>query len=90
MLRGAPRGVVLDMCYHPTPFTRLVTLAARHGWHVVLGTEPAIWQGLEQDRYWTGRPVRDLPVRKVQDAMREQVRARCPADADERLFYAAA
>ncbi|KAG6001519.1 hypothetical protein E4U43_001305 [Claviceps pusilla] len=71
-----PRGLVLDMCYHPTPHTRLVALASRLGWHVILGTEPAIWQGLEQDRYWTGLPVEQMPLRKVQHAMREQVAQR--------------
>ncbi|KAG6011106.1 hypothetical protein E4U54_008291 [Claviceps lovelessii] len=71
-----PRGLVLDMCYHPTPHTRLVALASREGWHVILGTEPAIWQGLEQDRYWTSLPVEQMPLRKVQHAMRERVAQR--------------
>ncbi|KAG5985049.1 hypothetical protein E4U55_001790 [Claviceps digitariae] len=66
-------GLVLDMAYHPTPYTRLINLASRQGWHVILGTEPAIWQGLEQDRYWTGVPVEEMPLRRVQDGMRERV-----------------
>jgi len=73
LTKGDVQGIVLDMCYHPTPHTRLVALASRQNWHVILGTEAAIWQGLEQDRYWTGLPVEDMPLRKVQDAMREKV-----------------
>ncbi|RYP73347.1 hypothetical protein DL770_007797 [Monosporascus sp. CRB-9-2] len=67
------KGVMLEMCYNPSPFTRLGTLAGRHGWKVILGTEALIWQGLEQDRYWTGREVGELPVGRVQRAICEAV-----------------
>ena len=70
------KGAMLEMCYNPTPFTALGTLAERHGWQVILGTEALIWQGLEQDRYWTGRPVEDLPVDKVKEAIAASVAQR--------------
>ncbi|KAL3954266.1 hypothetical protein ACCO45_012222 [Purpureocillium lilacinum] len=74
----APRtkGAMLEMCYNPTPFTALGALAERHDWQVILGTEALIWQGLEQDRYWTGRPVEDLPVDKVKEAIAASVAQR--------------
>ncbi|KAM4054352.1 shikimate dehydrogenase substrate binding domain-containing protein [Hirsutella rhossiliensis] len=59
------RGVVLDMCYNPTPFTALGALAKAHGCRVVMGTEAMIWQGLEQDRYWTGMEVGEAAVRAI-------------------------
>ncbi|KAI0018601.1 quinate dehydrogenase [Xylariomycetidae sp. FL0641] len=57
------KGAVLEMCYNPSPYTELGGIAERLGWQVILGTEAMIWQGFEQDRYWTGREVRDLPVK---------------------------
>ncbi|KAK2811081.1 hypothetical protein FQN50_002416 [Emmonsiellopsis sp. PD_5] len=53
----SPRGVILEMCYHPRPWTEIAELAAGAGWKVVLGTEAMIWQGIEQARLWTGREV---------------------------------
>ncbi|KAI0031643.1 quinate dehydrogenase [Vararia minispora EC-137] len=67
-LASKHKGILLEMCYHPTPWTAIARAAEDAGWQVVLGTEAMIYQGLEQDRYWTGRPVEELPldaVRKV-------------------------
>jgi quinate dehydrogenase len=67
------KGAMLEMCYNPTPFTRLGAIAEKKGWQVILGTEALIWQGLEQDTYWTGRSIEELPVKKVQAAIAEQI-----------------
>jgi quinate dehydrogenase len=69
-------GAMLEMCYNPTPFTQLAAIAEGKGWQVILGTEALIWQGLEQDRYWTGKPVEQLPVKKVQKAIAGKVQER--------------
>lgn len=63
------KGAMLEMCYNPTPFTELGALAETHGWQVILGTEALIYQGIEQDRYWTGREARDLPKEKIQEVI---------------------
>lgn len=76
MARPGPKGAVLDMCYNPTPFTRLVAVAQAQGWQVILGTEAMIWQGLEQDKYWTGKSVSELPVAKVREAIAARVAKR--------------
>lgn len=60
---------MLEMCYHPTTWTQIADLGRKEGWQIVLGTEALIYQGLEQDRYWTGREVSELPVRQVQEAI---------------------
>ncbi|KAI5463602.1 hypothetical protein BGZ63DRAFT_471609 [Mariannaea sp. PMI_226] len=70
------KGAILEMCYNPTPFTRLGAIAEEKGWQVILGTEALVWQGLEQDKYWTNRPVDELPVQKVQEAIAEKVAQR--------------
>lgn len=67
------KGAMVEMCYNPTPFTRLGGLAEAKGWHVILGTEALIWQGLEQDKYWTEKPVEELPAEKVQAAIAAKV-----------------
>jgi quinate dehydrogenase len=63
------KGAILEMCYHPTPYTEIAEISRLAGWQVILGTEALIYQGLEQDRYWTGKETVELPVRQVQDVI---------------------
>lgn len=67
----ACKPALLEMCYHPTPSTAITHLALSKGWMVIPGTEAMIWQGLEQDRYWTGRDVKEMPVEEVKRAVGE-------------------
>ncbi|POR36287.1 Quinate dehydrogenase [Tolypocladium paradoxum] len=78
LLAKEHKGAMLEMCYNPTPFTALGAVAEKLGWQVILGTEAMIWQGLEQDRYWTGRPVDELPVEEVKAAIAAKVAQRSP------------
>jgi quinate dehydrogenase len=57
------------MCYHPSPYTEIAEISRSAGWQVILGTEALIYQGLEQDRYWTGKEAAELPIRQVQDVI---------------------
>ncbi|KAL4786095.1 quinate dehydrogenase [Aspergillus varians] len=61
------QGVILEMCYHPAPWTEIAQMAADARWKVILGSEALIWQGLEQARLWTGTDVVAVPglVEKV-------------------------
>lgn len=68
-LQKPHKGAILEMCYHPTPYTEIAEISRTAGWQLILGTEALIYQGLEQDRYWTGRAVAQLPVAKVQQAI---------------------
>ncbi|OAK97699.1 hypothetical protein IQ06DRAFT_280332 [Phaeosphaeriaceae sp. SRC1lsM3a] len=63
------KGAILEMCYHPTPYTEIAEISRLAGWQVILGTEALIYQGLEQDRYWTGKETIDLPVKQVQEVI---------------------
>lgn len=69
LLKKQHKGAMLEMCYHPTPWTELASIAEENGWKLILGTDALIWQGLEQDKYWTGKDVTTLPVQKVHDAI---------------------
>lgn len=71
------KGAILEMCYHPTPWTEIGALAEKAGWQVILGTEAMIYQGFEQARYWTGKEHAELPTEAVKEAVaRELNRAR--------------
>ena len=50
-------------------WTEIAEVGKQNDWQIVLGTEALIYQGLEQDRYWTGKAVAELPVEKVQEAI---------------------
>lgn len=72
------QGVILEMCYHPVPWTEIAHLASSAGWKVILGSEALIWQGLEQARLWTGRDVVGTPglVQHVKDVVAKSIAER--------------
>lgn len=63
------KGAILEMAYHPKPYTAIAALSEQQGWKVVLGTEAMIYQGLEQDRYWTGMELSEMPVEEVKEVI---------------------
>ncbi|CAI7628486.1 unnamed protein product [Penicillium crustosum] len=75
------QGVILEMCYHPTPWTEIAHLASAGGWKVILGSEALIWQGLEQARLWTGKDVIGTPglVQEVKDLVAKTIAERASA-----------
>lgn len=76
MMAGEEKGVLLEMCYHPSSNTAVAGIGREAGWQVVPGTEAMIWQGLEQDRYWTGKKVEELPIEKVKAAIHAVLKER--------------
>jgi quinate dehydrogenase len=44
-------------------------LAEKAGWQVILGTEAMLYQGFEQDRFWTGKQLEELPVKVTKDVI---------------------
>ncbi|KAL1956996.1 hypothetical protein VTO42DRAFT_6485 [Malbranchea cinnamomea] len=72
------KGVFLEMCYHPVPWTELAGLAESAGWKVILGQEAMLWQGLEQARLWTGTDVVAVPglVQKVKDVLAKAIESK--------------
>ena len=85
-LGGSPsgdgyKGVILEMCYHPSPWTEIAQLASDAGWKVILGSEALIWQGLEQARLWTGQDIVAKPglVEQVKDVVSKSIASRAPS-----------
>ncbi|GIC91951.1 shikimate dehydrogenase family protein [Aspergillus udagawae] len=75
------KGPILEMCYHPVPWTEIAQLASTAGWKVILGSEALLWQGLEQARLWTGRDVVAEPglVDKVKEVVGKLIAERVPS-----------
>ncbi|KAB8070451.1 shikimate dehydrogenase substrate binding domain-containing protein [Aspergillus leporis] len=75
------KGVILEMCYHPFPWTEIAQLASTAGWKVILGSEALIWQGLEQARLWTGKDVVAVPglVDQVKEMVAKSLAERAPS-----------
>lgn len=67
------KGALLEMCYHPSPWTEIGSIAERSGWEVILGTEAMIYQGFAQARCWTGLDHSELPVERVKDAVAKEL-----------------
>ena len=73
LLAKSHKGAILEMCYHPSPWTEIAELAQKAGWQVILGTEAVIYQGLEQDRYWTGKELAELPVKEAKAVIAQEL-----------------
>ena len=52
LAREGKKGVMLDMCYHPTRQTRNLRLAEHHGWRTVQGIEVVGHQVEALWRFW--------------------------------------
>lgn len=68
-LSKSHKGAMLEMCYHPTPYTEIGSLAEKAGWQVILGTEAMIYQGFAQDQLWTDKQLDELPVKAVKEVI---------------------
>ncbi|EME41482.1 hypothetical protein DOTSEDRAFT_73781 [Dothistroma septosporum NZE10] len=69
LLNKPHKGAMLEMCYHPSPWTELGAIAETAGWQVILGTEAMIYQGLAQHTLWHGKTVDQLPVKEVKEVI---------------------
>lgn len=68
-LQKEHKGAILEMCYHPSPWTEIAEISQRAGWSVILGTEAMIYQGFEQDKYWTGKEIHEMPLRRCHEVI---------------------
>ncbi|KAF2263788.1 NAD(P)-binding protein [Lojkania enalia] len=73
-LAKSHKGAILEMCYHPSPWTEIAEISQKAGWKVILGTEAMIYQGLEQDKYWTGKDISELPVQEVHQVIASKLK----------------
>lgn len=67
------KGAILEMCYHPSPWTEIGDLAEKAGWQVILGTEAMIYQGIEQHKYWHGTSMSEQSVQEVKNLVAREL-----------------
>lgn len=65
---------LLEMCYHPSPDTRVARSAARAGWTVIGGVEAMIGQGIAQNQLWMKREFDGLTREEVARGVRRVIR----------------
>ncbi|CAK7904299.1 hypothetical protein CAAN3_07S02762 [[Candida] anglica] len=58
-------GVVLEMCYHPNPKTRLYQEFQESNWFVISGIEAMIYQAFAQQVLWTGYNMKELHTKEA-------------------------
>ncbi|OQE41912.1 hypothetical protein PENCOP_c004G04906 [Penicillium coprophilum] len=66
ILRRKDKGIVLDMCYLPSPVTYLYTNGKGNGWTVIPGTEALVRVCIAQQILWLEK---DVNQQGVDDAM---------------------
>ncbi|CAK7234609.1 hypothetical protein SCUCBS95973_008992 [Sporothrix curviconia] len=65
----ADKGILLDMCYMPSPQTTLYTSAADNGWRVVSGTEVIARVCIAQQILWLEQGVDEATAQQAVDAV---------------------
>lgn len=66
--KSMPKGIVLDMCYHP-PMTRNLGLAQEHGYSIIQGFTVVASQFACQWNLWTGRTIETEEVFKMTERL---------------------
>ncbi|KAJ5731351.1 uncharacterized protein N7483_005859 [Penicillium malachiteum] len=61
----ADGGVLVDMCYMPSPETRLLNVAMKAGWDVIRGTEVLVRVCVAQQVLWLEREAREEGVKEA-------------------------
>lgn len=64
-IQSKQKGIVLEMCYHPNPITRLYREFEANDWTVISGVEAMIYQGIAQQVLWTGYTIDEMPIEEV-------------------------
>jgi quinate dehydrogenase len=70
-LEKESKGLVLEMCYHPKARTAFFERAEEHGWKVLPGTEPMIYQGVAQQSLWLEVPISTFKVKDAEEVIRK-------------------
>ncbi|KAK9379992.1 uncharacterized protein V2V93DRAFT_371373 [Kockiozyma suomiensis] len=67
------KGYALEMCYHPNPATYFFKESKAMGWKVINGVEPMIYQGIAQQKLWTGLPGSAFNVKHVAEVLTKRI-----------------
>ncbi|KAJ5130808.1 uncharacterized protein N7515_006847 [Penicillium bovifimosum] len=73
ILHKGDKGIVVDMCYLPSPVTWLYTSGKDNGWTVVSGTEVLVRVCIAQQILWVEKDVNEQGVEKAMSAIKKVV-----------------
>lgn len=73
ILHRGEKGILLDMCYLPSPVTWLYTNAIKSGWAAVLGTEALVRVCIAQQALWLERSVNERGLEEALSAIQKIV-----------------
>ncbi|KAJ6015472.1 hypothetical protein N7540_010063 [Penicillium herquei] len=76
ILGHSKRGVLVDMCYMPSPETSLLNVAMKAGWDVIRGTEVLVRVCVAQQVLWLEREAREEGVKEAVTAIAPKSGAR--------------
>lgn len=71
-LRRPEKGLLVDMCYMPSPNTRLLIMARDEGWETIAGTEVLVRVCIAQQILWLERHPSEDGVKKALSVVRER------------------
>lgn len=75
ILRKREKGLLVDMCYMPSPETKLLTTAKAQGWNTISGTEVLVRVCVAQQILWAEEEPNVLGVQQALAAMTEKTKA---------------
>lgn len=73
ILHKGNKGIVLDMCYLPSPVTWLYTSGKDNGWTVISGTEVLVRVCIAQQILWLEKNANQQGVEKAMSAIKKVV-----------------
>lgn len=74
-LRKPEKGLLVDMCYMPSPQTKLLRTAQDQGWNTVMGTDVLVRVCVAQQILWVEEEPSEAGVKQALAAMSEQTKA---------------
>ena len=75
VLRKPEKGLFMDMCYMPSPQTKLLTTAEDQGWNTVRGTDVLVRVCVAQQTLWVEQVPNEAGVKQALAAMNEKTKA---------------
>ncbi|KAL4810634.1 hypothetical protein BDV18DRAFT_155247 [Aspergillus unguis] len=75
VLRKPEKGLLMDMCYMPSPQTKLLRRAEDQGWNTVLGTDVLVRVCVAQQILWVEEVPNEAGVKEALEAMSEKTKA---------------
>ncbi|OJI99652.1 hypothetical protein ASPVEDRAFT_522458 [Aspergillus versicolor CBS 583.65] len=75
VLRKPQKGLLMDMCYMPSPQTKLLRTAANKGWETVPGTDVLVRVCVAQQTLWVEEMPNEAGIKQALAAMSEKTKA---------------